>query len=57
MNEVLFWLRLELFSYAILIAPAYAIIGGCHTMKRERNGNHLKHTNTLLSQVLAPRTR
>ena len=39
-NEVLFWLRLEFFSHAISIALAYVIIGVCHTMKRERNGNH-----------------
>ena len=31
-NEVLFWLGLELFSYAISIALAYVIIGVCHTM-------------------------
>jgi len=33
-NEVLFWFRFELFSYAISIALAYVIIGVCHTMKR-----------------------
>jgi len=37
---VLFWLRLEFFSHAISIALAYVISGVCHTMKRERNGNH-----------------
>ena len=39
-DEVLFWLRLELFSYANSIALAYVITGVCHTTKRERNGNH-----------------
>ena len=39
-NEVSFWLRLELFSYAISIAQAYVSIGVCHTIKRERNGSH-----------------
>ena len=41
-NEVLFWLGLLLFSYAISIALAYPMIGVCYTMKpsRERNGNH-----------------
>ena len=39
-SEVLFWLRLVLFKYAISIALAYVIIGVCCTMKCERNGNH-----------------
>ena len=38
LNVVL--VEIEGFSYAISIALAYVIIGVCHTMKRERNGNH-----------------
>ena len=43
---VLFWLGFALFGAAISIALAYVAIGVCHTTKRERNGDHLKHTKT-----------
>ena len=34
---MLFWLGLELFSYAISIALAYPVSSVCRTMQRERN--------------------
>ena len=36
------------FSSVISIALAYVAVSACHTIKRERNRNHLKHTRALL---------
>ena len=43
-HDLLFWLELELVSFAISIALAYVAISVCRNMKRERNANDYKHT-------------